>query len=283
MSAPSGDVDAHELRDLALTVAREGAALVRERRSRPVEVAATKTSDIDVVTEADRACEALVRERLLAARPGDRVLGEEGGTGADGTEREGADGVRWIVDPIDGTVNFYYDLGLYAVCVAAELTRDGRSEVVAGVVLDASSGVEYDAVLGGGARRDGEPLAVRGPAPLAERLINTGFSYDRVVRAKQAEAWVRLLPRVRDLRRRGSAALDICLVADGRADGYVEEGVNLWDHAAAGLVAREAGATTRLLRGVGGLDLMVCAPSHGVDELLEAVEWAGFVAGTDAE
>lgn len=280
MSGPAAPVDPEALRDLALAVAREGAALVRERRAGAVEVAATKTSDIDVVTEADRACEALVRERLAAARPDDGFLGEES---ADDEHAVPPDGVRWIVDPIDGTVNFLYDLGGYSVCVAAEVTVDSRSEVVAGVVVDPATGTEYEAVLGGGARRDGVPLAVRGPAPLAERLLCTGFSYDRRIRVLQAEAWVRLLPHVRDIRRRGSAALDLCLVAEGRVDGYVEEGVHLWDHAAAGLVAREAGATTRVLPGVGGLELMVCGPSHGFDELLEAVEWAGFTGGTAAE
>ncbi|WP_299055525.1 inositol monophosphatase family protein [uncultured Nocardioides sp.] len=285
MSAPDAPsapepVDAAALRDLALAVAREGAALVRERRAGVVEVAATKTSDIDVVTEADRACEALLRERIAAARPHDAFLGEES---ADDEHAVPADGVRWIVDPIDGTVNFLYDLGQYSVCVAAEVTTGGVSEVVAGVVVDVPTGIEYEAVLGGGARRDGVPLAVRGPAPMAERLLCTGFSYDRRIRVLQAEAWVRLLPHVRDLRRRGSAALDLCLVAEGRVDGYVEEGVHLWDHAAAGLVAREAGARTRVLPGVGGLDLLVCGPSHGFDELVAIVEWAGFSAGTAAE
>lgn len=260
-----------ELADLALATAREAAALVRERARGDVTVAATKSSDVDVVTEADRASEALIRARLSAARPGDGFLGEEGSDVASST------GVRWVIDPIDGTVNFLYGIPQYAVSIAAEV--DGV--VVAGVVLDVQSGVEYVGRLADGdlpavATRDGRPIAVRAPAPMAERLIATGFSYDRRVRVLQAEAVTRLLPLVRDIRRLGSCALDLCLVADGRLDAYVEEGVNFWDHAAAGMIARLAGARTLVLAGVGGLDLLVCAPAHSFDEVLEAVRTAGF-------
>ena len=162
--------------------------------------------------------------------------------------------MRWIVDPIDGTVNFLYGLPQYAVSIAAEV--DGH--VVAGVVLNVATGTEYVGHVGpddGGAvaTRDGVPLSVRGPAPLAERLVATGFSYAAELRRIQAQALVRLLPRVRDIRRLGSCALDLCHVAEGTVDGYVEEGVHLWDHAAGALIARAAGARTELLRGAGGL------------------------------
>jgi myo-inositol-1(or 4)-monophosphatase len=237
-----------------------------ERRS-AVAVADTKTSVTDIVTKVDRASEQLIRTRLLAARPDDGFLGEEG------AQDSGTSGVRWIVDPIDGTVNFLYGIPRYAVCIAAEV--DGQA--VAGVVWDVPSGTYYTATLGGGAMRDAEPIGVRAPAPLAERLVITGFSYRPEVRAIQAQAIARLLPVVRDIRRIGSAALDLCHVADGSADAYVEEGLNHWDHAAAGLVAREAGATTLLTVGAGGLALMVCAPAHGYDEFLAAVQAAGFV------
>ncbi len=185
--------------------------------------------------------------------------------------------MRWIVDPIDGTVNFLYGIPQYAVSIAAE--RDG--EVVAGVVLDVQGRTEYVGRLGDGAEpdtatRDGVPISVRGPAPMELRLIGTGFSYDRRVRVLQAEAVTRLLPLVRDVRRLGSCALDLCFVAEGRLDGYVEEGVNLWDHAAAGLIARIAGARTTLIDGIGGMDLMVCGPAHGFDELLAVVRSVGF-------
>jgi myo-inositol-1(or 4)-monophosphatase len=265
-----------ELADLALSAARAAAELVRERARGHVTVAATKSSDVDVVTEADRASEALIRDHLRAVRPDDAFLGEES-LGEEGDDVTSSTGVRWIVDPIDGTVNFLYGIPQYAVSIAAEL--DG--EVVAGVVLDVQGRTEYVGHLADGqdpetATRDGEPVAVRGPAPMTQRLVATGFSYDRRVRVLQAEAVTRLLPLVRDVRRLGSCALDLCLVADGRLDGYVEEGVNLWDHAAAGLIARIAGARTLVLEGVGGLDLMVCGPAHGFDELLEVVREVGF-------
>ena len=260
-----------ELADLALDAGRAAAELVRERARGDVTVAATKSSDIDVVTEADRASEALIRAHLSAARPDDAFLGEEG------DDTAGTSGVRWIVDPIDGTVNFLYGIPQYAVSIAAE--RDG--EVVAGVVIDVQHATEYVGHLADDshpatATRDGRPIAVRGPAPMSERLFATGFSYDRRVRVLQAEAVTRLLPLVRDIRRLGSCALDLCLVADGRIDAYVEEGVNLWDHAAAGLIARLAGARTLVLAGVGGLDLLVCAPAHSFDEVLETVQATGF-------
>ncbi|WP_028644532.1 inositol monophosphatase family protein [Nocardioides sp. URHA0020] len=260
-----------ELADLALAAARSAAELVRERARGEVTVAATKSSDVDVVTEADRASEALIRAHLRAARPEDGFLGEEGADVAS------TSGVRWIVDPIDGTVNFLYGIPQYAVSIAAEV--DGV--VVAGVVVDVQGRTEYVGHLADGAEpdtatRDGAPISVRGPAPMAQRLIGTGFSYDREVRVLQAQAVTRLLPLVRDVRRLGSCALDLCFVAEGRLDGYVEEGVNLWDHAAAGLIARIAGARTELIGGVGGLDLMVCGPAHGFDELMALVRTVGF-------
>ncbi|QCW52515.1 inositol monophosphatase [Nocardioides dongxiaopingii] len=261
---------ADHLADVAVDVAREAADLVREHAARGVAVAATKTSDIDVVTEADRATERLVRARLAERRPDDAVLGEEG------DDLPGTSGVRWVVDPIDGTVNFLYGIPQYAVSIAAEV--DGV--VVAGVVVDVAKRVEYVGRPGPGgatiALRDGVPIAVRGPAPLAQRLIGTGFSYLSEVREVQAAALVHLLPRVRDVRRLGSCALDLCHVAEGRLDGYVEEGVNLWDHAAGGLIARAAGARTQIRRGAGGLDLLLCAPSHGFDDLADLTREAGF-------
>jgi len=265
------------LADLALAVAREAADLVAARRRDGVSVAATKTSDVDVVTEADRATEALVRERLLAARPDDAVLGEEGDDVA------GTSGVRWVVDPIDGTVNFLYGLPQYAVSLAAEV--DG--EVVAGVVVDVAKGVEYVARPGPDGRtvalRDGVPISVGPPRPVDLRLVGTGFSYLREVRVLQGAAVAAMLPRVRDVRRLGSCALDLCHVAEGLLDGYVEEGVHLWDHAAAGLVARAAGARTRLGTGAGGLELLVCGPEDGFEDLVDLTRECGFWARGDAE
>ena len=266
--------DPAALADLALAVATEAAALVREHAAVEVLVAATKSSDVDVVTAADRATEELIRTRIREARPDDAFLGEEGDDVA------GTSGVRWIVDPIDGTVNFLYGIPEYAVSVAAEV--DG--EVVAGVVVDVAKDVVYAGHLdpgagpsGGVATRNGVPIVVRPPAPLAQRLIATGFNYTREVRTVQAAAVARLLPEVRDIRRGGSCALDLCKVAQGSLDGYVEEGVHLWDHAAGGLVARLAGARTLLTVGATGREAMVCGPAHGFEELLEAVRCAGFL------
>jgi myo-inositol-1(or 4)-monophosphatase len=265
-------VSASELADLAERVALEAGALVREHAERGVDVAATKSSDVDVVTAADRASEDLIRDRLLGARPDDSVLGEEG------DDIVGGSGVRWVVDPIDGTVNFLYGLPEYSVSIAAEV--DGR--VVAGVVLDVAKGRCYrghvDSGLPGGgvATRDGTPLRVNGPAPLAHRLLATGFSYVAERRAVQGRATAALLPRVRDIRRHGSCALELCHVAEGALDGYVEEGVNLWDYAAGRLIAELAGARSAVLPGAHGADLLLCGPDHGFEELLDAVRTAGF-------
>lgn len=261
------------LAELALDVARAAGDLVRSHAGRAV-VAATKTSDIDVVTEADRATEALIRDRILAARPHDALMGEEG------EDRAGSSGVRWVIDPIDGTVNFLYGLPEYAVSIAAEI--DG--EAVAGVVLNVPRELAYvgyvDPALpgGGSATRDGVPLQVRDHAPLAHRLIATGFGYRKDMREVQAAATAQLLPNVRDIRRHGSCALELCHVAEGTLDGYVEEGVNLWDHAAGGLIARLAGARTERHPGAAGSQLLVCAPESGYPEFLDAVRSAGFTA-----
>ena len=270
-------VDAR-LAELALEVAQAAGRLIRERAERDVTVADTKSSDTDVVTEADREVEELISSLLLEARPDDGIVGEEG------HDEPGASGVRWIVDPIDGTVNFLYGIPQYAVSVAAE--RDGV--VVAGVVLDVARETAYVGRRATGAddravvtaHRDGSPIAVRSPAPLSQRLIGTGFSYQASIRAIQADAVGRLLPQVRDIRRFGSCALDLCHVAEGLLDGYVEEGVNLWDHAAGVLIAEGAGARSELLPGAGGMELLLCAPAHGFDEFRKAVETAGFLANS---
>jgi myo-inositol-1(or 4)-monophosphatase len=266
-------VDEHEaLLGLALEVAREAATLVRDRRREHVEVAETKSSDTDVVTLVDQESETLIRSRLRGARPDDGFLGEEG------HDEAGSSGVRWVVDPIDGTVNFLYGLAPYAVSIAAE--RDGT--VVAGVVVEVTTGTEYTAVRATGtgevtALRDGALVGVRAETPLSQRLVATGFSYRPEIRALQAAAVARLLPVVRDVRRMGSSAVDICRVADGSYDAYVEEGLHAWDYSAAALVAEGAGARVELATGVGGMDLVICAPEHGFRTFREAVGAAGFL------
>jgi len=258
-----------ELRDLAVAVATEAAELIRTRRADGFHVAATKTSITDVVTDIDRASEALIRDRLLTARPGDGFLGEEG------SSVPTSSGVRWVVDPIDGTVNFVSGFAQYAVSIGAEI----GGETVAGVVLHVPSGVAYTGILGEGAWRDGARLRPPERLPLAQALVATGFNYDRRVREIQAEAVARLLPRIGDIRRTGSCALDLCHVAEGSFHAYVEEGVNPWDHAAGGLIARECGALTELGTGAGGLTLLMCAPDEGFAEFRAAVVAAGFLAG----
>jgi myo-inositol-1(or 4)-monophosphatase len=255
-----------ELLDLAVAIAREAAAQVRAHREEGVELAGTKSSATDLVTVADQASEDLIRSRLRAARPDDGFLGEEGGGEA------GTSGVRWIVDPIDGTVNYVLGLPQYAVSIAVEVDGD----VVAGVVVNAATGTEFTALRGGGAFRDGRPIRVRNAVPVERAVVSTGFGYERELRTRQAAAVGRLLARVADIRRFGSCALDLCALGAGMADGYVEEGCNPWDYGAGGLVAREAGATVELLTGASGRTLVVAAPSASYDDFRTVVEACGF-------
>ena len=255
------------LRDLALATAREAGELILRLRAEGVEVAGTKSSATDIVTLADQAAEALVKRRLLGARPDDGLVGEEG------DDIPGVSGVVWIVDPIDGTVNYLYGLPHFAVSIAAEV--DGQ--VVAGVVVAPALDLEYVATLRGGATCNGRPVRPRDVVPLGERLVATGFSYEQPTRAREAAYVAHLLPRIRDLRRLGSCALDLCGVASGTLDAYVEEGAHIWDHAAAGLVVLEAGGILEVARSPGGKRLLICAPRDGFAEFRTAVVDAGFL------
>ena len=266
---PRPAADPVALRDLALVTAREAGELIVRLRREGVEVAGTKSSDIDIVTAADRASERLVLDRLLGARPDDGLVGEEG------DDLRGTSGVVWIVDPIDGTVNYLYGLPHFAVSIAAEV--DG--EVVAGVVLAPALGLEYAASLGGGATCNGQPVRPRPAVPLGQRLVGTGFSYEQEARAREATYVARLLPRIRDIRRLGSCALDICAVASGLLDAYVEEGAHIWDHAAAGLICTEAGGVLEVTRSPGDKRLLICAPADGFAEFRKVVADTGFVRG----
>jgi myo-inositol-1(or 4)-monophosphatase len=254
---------------LAVDVATEAAGLVRERRRGGVAVSGTKSSPVDVVTEVDEAAEALIHDRLLTARPDDGFVGEEGASSTS------TSGVEWVVDPIDGTVNFLYGIPVYAVSVAAAVA----GEAVAGVVVDVAGGEVFTATRGGGAWLDGRALRVSTEdRPLGERLVATGFNYVRHVRVVQARAVSVMLQEVRDIRRLGAAALDLCSVAAGRVDGFVEEGLHPWDRAAGGLVATEAGALLEIRPGAGGNDCVVCAPAAGFDTFDELVRRSGFLA-----
>ncbi|WP_293783006.1 inositol monophosphatase family protein [uncultured Aeromicrobium sp.] len=260
-----------ELLDLARTVGREAAELVRTRRPRGrVGVAATKSTPTDVVTEIDEASERLIRARILQFRPEDGFLGEEG------EEIIGSSGVRWIVDPIDGTVNFVYGIPAYAVSIAASI--DG--EVALGYVVNIATGEEYAALAGHGAWHweGDEQTVLHGPPPatLDQMLVATGFNYAADVREQQARAVLRLLPQVRDIRRIGAASLDLVALAEGRIDAYVEQGLKPWDLAAGGLIAREAGLVLSGLDGPPGERLVVAAHPVVFEEYLDLVRACGF-------
>jgi myo-inositol-1(or 4)-monophosphatase len=202
------------------------------------EVLGSKSTLTDMVTSMDRASERHIVEGILAARPDDAIVGEEG------TDRAGTSGVRWIIDPLDGTTNYLYAVPAYAVSIAVEV--DGV--VVAGVVTDPSHRETFAATRGGGATCNGKPIACSDVQSLGVALVGTGFSYDADRRARQGAVVADLLPRARDVRRFGAAALDLCWVACGRLDAFYEKGLQPWDLAAGALVAAEAGAT------VGDLD-----------------------------
>jgi len=228
-----------ELLALAQEAARRAGELLRDGRPADLAVAATKSSPIDVVTEMDIAAEKLITDLISERRPDDGFLGEEGAS------TEGTSGIRWVIDPLDGTVNYLYGLPTWSVSIAAE--QDG--DTVVGVVAAPMRGETYHAVRGGGARARGawegeRELACRPAAPLDQALVSTGFNYVHEVRSHQAEVARKLIPLLRDIRRSGSAAVDLCDVASGRLDGYFERGLHAWDLAAGDLIAQEAGALT---------------------------------------
>lgn len=225
------------LRGVAVQVATEAAELVTATRRSAVTDVSTKSSATDPVTAGDWAAERLVRERLAELRPGEQVLGEE-----EGSDGDTGNGVCWVVDPIDGTVNYLYGFPWYSVSIAAQL--DGIT--VAAAVVDAASGRRWSAARDGGATLDDEPLRVNTTDRLDLTLLATGFAYRPEKRARQADVISRLLSRVRDVRRTGSAALDLCMVASGWVDAYVEHGLSRWDWAAGTLIAEEAGAVVTL-------------------------------------
>ena len=251
----SRDVDATLA--LATDLAREAGALALSMRA-GIGVLETKSSPTDVVTAADQAVERLLTEALATARPDDGLLGEEG-AGSPGTS-----GVRWVVDPIDGTVNYLYGIPQWAVSIGVE---DEQGAFV-GVVFDPAKGELWQAVRGGGAVLDGAPLHCTQVTSLAQALVGTGFGYDERRRAAQATVLPTLLPAVRDLRRLGAGSLDLCAVAAGRLDAYYEQGLSPWDLSAGGLIAREAGARVEGLRGkAAGHDLVVAAGPGVFDQL----------------
>jgi myo-inositol-1(or 4)-monophosphatase len=236
-----------DLLELAVRLVREAGELARTGRRRALSGIASKSTPTDIVTELDRATERLVSDGLRAARPDDEILGEESGVSA------GSSGVRWVLDPIDGTVNYVYGLPQYAVSLAAQVA--GRT--VAGVVRNPESGEEWTAVRGGGAWRAGERLRGSAVSTLDQALVGTGFAYDA---------------RVRDIRRFGAASLDLCFAAEGRLDAYYERGLQPWDLAAGALIAEEAGLLVTGLNGdPAGEAMAVAAPPVLHRQLLAAL------------
>jgi myo-inositol-1(or 4)-monophosphatase len=259
---PASRPDYGELLDLAVVTARAAGDLVARGRTTAGRDVAVKSSPVDVVTAVDRASEELIVGRLLAARPDDGILAEEGAA------RPGTSGVRWLVDPIDGTVNFLYGLPAYAVSIAAEVAGAVR----AGAVLNVASGELFTATEGGGAQlttpQSAGPVRLTGSSPtsLDRTLVATGFGYRVEHRRAQGAVVARLLPQVRDIRRYGSSALDLCSAAAGRVDAYYELHLHPWDHAAGALVAAEAGLVVAGLDGRPFGDPMAIAVAPSVAE-----------------
>ncbi len=236
---PDPSPDPQALLALAVEVAGRAVDLLLDGVRRARVTVETKSTATDMVSEMDRASEALIVGALLAARPGDGIVAEEG------SARAGTSGIRWVIDPLDGTTNYLYDHPGWAVSLAAE---DGTG-VLVGVVADAVHREVFTAVRGGGARRNSEPIAPSGRDDLATALVGTGFGYGAERRAAQGAVLAGLLPRVRDIRRMGAASVDLCSVACGRLDGFFERGLAWWDLAAGSLVATEAGAVVSAMDG----------------------------------
>lgn len=233
-----------ELESIAVAVAREAGELARQRRAEGVAIAATKSNLADIVTEADREVEVLIRERLAALRPEDGFLGEESGAA------RGTSDITWVVDPIDGTVNYAYGLPNYAVSIGAVRGEPVAAEweQLAAAVYAPAMGELYRASRGGGAWSGERRLAVNTEPSPAGALLGTGFGYDPATHEGDLACVARVMPMARDLRRMGAASLDLAAVASGRLDGYFERGLAPWDHAAGSLLVIEAGGRV----GVGG-------------------------------
>jgi myo-inositol-1(or 4)-monophosphatase len=258
-----------ELEQICVQLASGAAAVVR-RASGEIASVATKSTATDLVTDVDRTSERWLVAELAARRPHDGVLGEEDGA------RPGTTGVRWVLDPIDGTVNFVLGLPQYAVSVAAEV----NGEVHAGAVANPATGESFHASRGGGAflRTGAHSRRLAGPrdVPLDRAVVATGFAYDAEVRAQQMAVAAALITRIADIRRLGAAALDLCFLAAGRVDAYYEAGLHPWDYAAAGLIATEAGCMTSGLRGAAaGVQMYAAAGPRLAPELFGLLEAVG--------
>ncbi|MDZ7673682.1 MAG: inositol monophosphatase family protein [Acidimicrobiales bacterium] len=262
----TADADPATLRDLAVACATEAGDLLADALHEARTTVASKSSATDMVTEMDAASERLLEARLMAARPDDTIVGEEG------AHRAGTSGVRWVVDPLDGTTNYLYRMPGWNVSVGAEI----GGTPVAGAVVIPGYGDTFAAATGLGATHNGVSIAVADAPPLERALVGTGFAYDPDTRAVQGAVVSRLLPRVRDVRRVGAAAGDLCAVACGRLDGYYESGLAPWDECAGTVIAREAGARVERLAGTPLPEpVTVAAPPALWDDLLDVLRTAG--------
>ncbi len=250
-----------ELLEIAVEAATAAAAELRTRFGERAAGVRAKSTPTDLVSDADLAAESAIRAVIASRRPDDAIIGEEGGETGEGE-------LRWVVDPLDGTVNFLFGIPQFAVSVACE----DASGTVAGVVLDPNRGECFTATAEGPALMNGRAIASSQRADLATAMVATGFGYDASVRERQAAVVARLLPRVRDIRRAGAAALDLCWSACGRYDAYYERGLHDWDLAAGGLIAGRAGLASRKLPET-GVDPwgVVVAPGGLIDELYALV------------
>lgn len=258
-----------ELRDLARMIAHEAGRLVYEIRRGEVDVAATKSTDTDVVTVADTAAEKRVRELLAQHRPQDGILGEEDGA------TQGSSGLTWVVDPIDGTVNYLHNFAEYSVSIAVVLGEPDPAtwQVVAGCVYRPDDGQSFEAALGLGAYYGGERLRVAEPIDLHRALVATGFGYDPQMRVGQARVLAGVLPRIADIRRMGSAALELANVAAGKYAAFYETGLNPWDMAAGELLITEAGGIVTGINGKpAGFGLTVAGHPEVVANLGKVLE-----------
>ncbi|HEY6692616.1 MAG TPA: inositol monophosphatase family protein [Solirubrobacteraceae bacterium] len=250
------------LREIAEAVAREAGHQLRDAFAGPRVNVTAKSSPTDLVSEADHAAERLIRERLASARPGDGFLGEEGG------DAEGSSGLRWVVDPLDGTINFLFGIPQWAVSIACE----DAEGTLAGVIYDPMRDELWTAERDSPALLDGREIHGSGRSDLATTLVATGFGYDAAVREYQAGIVAELLPQVRDIRRFGSAALDLAWTAAGRYDAFYERGLNAWDLAAGELLCCRAGLAVRVLEpappAAGGL---LVAPASLIEPLAAIV------------
>lgn len=266
-------LDSHPLVDLAWRAASEAAAFLHTQRPDDLGFE-TKSTPTDVVTSMDKAAEHLLQERLLGERPGDGLLGEEG------SSITGSTGIRWVVDPLDGTVNYLYRIPLWGVSVAAEDLELG--ETVVGVIITPETGEGFIGIRGGGAWRVlgdiAERMSVRACTELPQAMVATGFGYAPGRRLSQADVVRSIITSVRDIRRTGCAVVDFTWLARGITDAYYERGLNPWDVAAGILIAREAGAVVRLL-GDPELGAFVAAVPGIADQLTRELTAAGVTEG----